>query len=240
MTPSTLSPERAALVRAVCQAPEDDTVRLAFADWLEENGEEERAEFVRAMIAHPDLRRYCLSPVKVNQHSSRRCRKCDVCCAMDALRANFDEWTPDISCTVEIYGHAWSRGYYRGDAPVFRFVRGFVESVTCSQADFLAHVAPLFASHPIERVTLSDREPSRSRIEEDGNLVWCWWKPNHGVFQASASELAAELWESLVPRDGGYVVAWDRITVSDWESDSLALSALSAACVSYGRTRAGF
>ena len=27
--------------------PADDTVRLAFADWMQENGEEDRAEFVR-------------------------------------------------------------------------------------------------------------------------------------------------------------------------------------------------
>ncbi len=36
-----------ALYRAVCAAPHDDLPRLVFADWLEENGRSERAEFIR-------------------------------------------------------------------------------------------------------------------------------------------------------------------------------------------------
>jgi uncharacterized protein (TIGR02996 family) len=39
--------EREALLRAVCEQPDDDTPRLVFADWLQENGEEARAEFIR-------------------------------------------------------------------------------------------------------------------------------------------------------------------------------------------------
>jgi uncharacterized protein (TIGR02996 family) len=39
--------EREALLRAVCENPDDDTPRLVFADWLQENGEEARAEFIR-------------------------------------------------------------------------------------------------------------------------------------------------------------------------------------------------
>jgi uncharacterized protein (TIGR02996 family) len=35
------------LLRAICDDPDDTTVRLAYADWLAENGDEERAEFVR-------------------------------------------------------------------------------------------------------------------------------------------------------------------------------------------------
>ena len=36
-----------ALLRAVCAAPGDDAPRLVFADYLDEHGEPERAEFVR-------------------------------------------------------------------------------------------------------------------------------------------------------------------------------------------------
>jgi uncharacterized protein (TIGR02996 family) len=42
--------ERDALLKAVCENPDDDTPRLVFADWLQENGEEERAEFIRLQI----------------------------------------------------------------------------------------------------------------------------------------------------------------------------------------------
>src|SRR5688572_12084819 len=45
--------ERDALLRAVCENPDDDTPRLVLADWLQENGEEidcVRAEFIRLQI----------------------------------------------------------------------------------------------------------------------------------------------------------------------------------------------
>jgi uncharacterized protein (TIGR02996 family) len=38
-------------LRAICENPEDDTVRLVYADWLQENGDEDRAEFIRLQIA---------------------------------------------------------------------------------------------------------------------------------------------------------------------------------------------
>jgi uncharacterized protein (TIGR02996 family) len=34
----------------VCANPDDDTPRLVFADWLQENGEEARAEFIRIQV----------------------------------------------------------------------------------------------------------------------------------------------------------------------------------------------
>lgn len=43
--------EREAFIAAVAENPDDDTGRLAFADWLQENGEDARAEFVRLQCA---------------------------------------------------------------------------------------------------------------------------------------------------------------------------------------------
>jgi uncharacterized protein (TIGR02996 family) len=40
-----------ALLRAICENPREDTPRLAFADWLDENGQPERAAFIRTDIA---------------------------------------------------------------------------------------------------------------------------------------------------------------------------------------------
>jgi uncharacterized protein (TIGR02996 family) len=39
-----------ALLRAIGESPEEDTPRLAYADWLEENDQPERADFVRNQI----------------------------------------------------------------------------------------------------------------------------------------------------------------------------------------------
>lgn len=47
--------EYADFTRAICSAPDDDTPRLVFADWLEENGEVERAEFIRVQCEFATL-----------------------------------------------------------------------------------------------------------------------------------------------------------------------------------------
>jgi uncharacterized protein (TIGR02996 family) len=39
--------DRDALYRAILAHPEDDTPRLVYADWLEENGRSEEAEIIR-------------------------------------------------------------------------------------------------------------------------------------------------------------------------------------------------
>lgn len=45
-----LSDDEAALLKAVCRSPADDLPRLVYADWLEERGRPERAEFIRLQI----------------------------------------------------------------------------------------------------------------------------------------------------------------------------------------------
>ena len=49
-------PEWAAWVAAIRACPEDDTVRLVAADWLEERGEGERAEWIRVQVELSRLR----------------------------------------------------------------------------------------------------------------------------------------------------------------------------------------
>ena len=50
--------EKAALLSAIRETPDDDTPRLVFADWLQENGEEERAEFVRIQCQLASSKRF--------------------------------------------------------------------------------------------------------------------------------------------------------------------------------------
>src|SRR5579883_2358476 len=45
-----MSASRVAFLQAICENPDDDTARLVFADWLDEQGDPERAEFIRLQI----------------------------------------------------------------------------------------------------------------------------------------------------------------------------------------------
>ncbi|HYT91149.1 MAG TPA: TIGR02996 domain-containing protein [Gemmataceae bacterium] len=61
-----------ALLRAVIDNPDDDGPRLVYADWLEEHGDAERAEFIRIQIAvaeSPYLR--SLRVLNVSNNSTR-------------------------------------------------------------------------------------------------------------------------------------------------------------------------
>lgn len=42
--------ERAGFLQAICSKPLDDTPRLVYADWLDDHGEPERAEFIRVQV----------------------------------------------------------------------------------------------------------------------------------------------------------------------------------------------
>ncbi|MDB5308461.1 MAG: hypothetical protein JWO38_2663 [Gemmataceae bacterium] len=56
-----MSPDEHSLLDAVVAEPADDTVRLVYADWLEEHAQSDRAEFIRTQIEaerhHPDSAR---------------------------------------------------------------------------------------------------------------------------------------------------------------------------------------
>src|SRR5437868_14865571 len=44
-------PTEEAFIQAIIADPDDDAPRLIYADWLDEQGESERAEFIRVQIA---------------------------------------------------------------------------------------------------------------------------------------------------------------------------------------------
>jgi uncharacterized protein (TIGR02996 family) len=52
-----MSDQGAALLQAIADAPEDDTPRLVYADWLDEHGDGARAEFIRVQIERARLPR---------------------------------------------------------------------------------------------------------------------------------------------------------------------------------------
>jgi uncharacterized protein (TIGR02996 family) len=54
--------DEAAFLRAIQANPEDDAPRLIYADWLDEQGESDRAEFIRLQIALEPLRRSRTDP----------------------------------------------------------------------------------------------------------------------------------------------------------------------------------
>lgn len=121
------------LLRAVRAAPDDDHPRLIFADWFEQNGDAERAEFVRVQC------RLAALPYVTNEWRRLRDRE------RHLLGANRARW-------VAAFPVLRDRGVTASDRWEFR--RGFVECVTLSARSFLDRGEAVFRLAPVRRLRL--------------------------------------------------------------------------------------
>ena len=118
---------RDSLLAYVLEHPDDDAARFVFADWLEENGDGPRAEFIRVQIESAR----CPTDDARHQELEHRAQK---------LLAEFGkQWLHEIP------------GWSRGDV---RFERGFVAHVGATARAFAKGAAALFRRAPIRSVTL--------------------------------------------------------------------------------------
>ena len=109
-----------ALLRAIGEQPEEDTPRLMYADWLEEQGESDRADFVRNQVE--------LGRCESNGAERHRLVKKNVYYLTNFVR----RWRDELP---RIPGIEW------GD-----FNRGLIEEVRAShEAPVLAHAGEIFA-----------------------------------------------------------------------------------------------
>jgi uncharacterized protein (TIGR02996 family) len=133
-----------ALLAAICANPREDTPRLVFADWLEENGQPERAAFIRTDIAmfHCDewdaerLRWEALLTWKPVAGQSWK-----------------SEWLPTVDALV----------WHWNGVPITR--RGFPWSIHVEDLGrFRERAAELFACHPLEYLAFRANLPQLNRF----------------------------------------------------------------------------
>jgi uncharacterized protein (TIGR02996 family) len=115
-----------AFLQAIIETPDDDTPRLVYADWLEEHGDAERAEFIRVQVQLA-----CL-PEEDPRRPALKLRE-------RALLSRHEA--------------TWA-GPFRGRVESWKFRRGFVEQITTGAAKFLTQTEQLFRLAPIRHVRL--------------------------------------------------------------------------------------
>lgn len=162
--------DRAQLLRAVLGNPADDTVRLAYADALDENGlEPGRAELIRVQVELEGLRRpafdsaecrQCYAARNRLQHTNGPCR-----CAprLSALLRRASALIPtavgsDIDGRVDLQGYIVDRGFVSAVATRFD---GWATA-------HRGEVYQLFARSPVTTVVVSGRTPAYVR----GHATW--------------------------------------------------------------------
>jgi uncharacterized protein (TIGR02996 family) len=119
-------------LQAVCETPEDDAPRLVFADWLDDNGQGERAEFIRL-----------------------QCRLA----GMSGLEDGHAGLVRREKELLDAHGQKWSKPLTKFTIRV-TFRRGFVEGMTMTAKKFLATADALFAATPLQ--TLSPLQARQS------------------------------------------------------------------------------
>jgi uncharacterized protein (TIGR02996 family) len=117
-----------AFLADIVDRPEDDGPRLVYADWLEENGQPERAEFIRTQCRLANLPEDSADRLALEEREQ-------------ALLAE--------------HGAAWAATlppWARKSAPTFR--RGLVAEVAVSTGDFVRHGAALWRVAPVQGASL--------------------------------------------------------------------------------------
>lgn len=123
------------LLAAVCTAPWDELPRLVFADWLDDHGEHDRAEFIRLHCERWRVR----EKRRANQPLGAR---------IAGLRAaNEARWRSELPA---LPGVGWGR-YWRGFVSEARFA---------DPAVLVEHADAVFSATPVQFVSVSGLTPA--------------------------------------------------------------------------------
>ncbi len=126
------------LLRAIFNNPAEDTPRLVYADWLEEQGEHDWAEFIRTEVA---VEHAPECPDYMSELGRCPCLRCELRRKVDRLQ----------NCPSAV---KWRRLPWGASARI-DFRRGFLFRLQVTTAQWLAHADAITAAHPIERVRLT-------------------------------------------------------------------------------------
>ena len=122
--------DEGAFLAAIIAQPDDDTVRLVFADWLQEHGQPERAEFIRLQIRE--------SHVPPGSAEGQRLSNK----ATGLFRKNEKSWLADFPAGLGLY------------VSETHFERGFFKKLHTTAAKFSKIPKRLWAKHPIQELEL--------------------------------------------------------------------------------------
>jgi uncharacterized protein (TIGR02996 family) len=137
----------AALLRTIRDTPDDDTARLVYADFVEEEGDAARGEFIRVQIA-----------LACTQEG-------------DPLRSVLEDREHELLAENE---HRWIGADCNSDGLVtWRFERGFISELSATPSFMLNEGADVCAAHPVRmwRVQCTQQD-MHGDLCEAGKRTW--------------------------------------------------------------------
>ncbi|HJZ93978.1 MAG TPA: TIGR02996 domain-containing protein [Gemmataceae bacterium] len=140
------------LTRSVLEAPADDAPRLVIADWYEEYGDKDRADFIRIQCEIARLEPSVIKRVG-NAHVDRDFFR------LSSLREK-EEAILGPSVIPARSRFKWLGFSYTAGLGV-RFHRGFVDKIALPFDAFWRNATKYFSKQPITQVALSDKWPKQ-------------------------------------------------------------------------------
>jgi uncharacterized protein (TIGR02996 family) len=236
------------LLRAACLDPADDLARLAYADACEEAGDAARAEFIRVQAEADRLRGLITDPrdnigtgwslPRPQADDLSRLARREHQILTGSAHHRYQDRHGRWSNTYAAYVWGAPQDLWHLNAKAWTFRRGFISQISLPLAAFMEHAEALFRAHPLTSVTLTDREPDRGDYMKPRFGWWTWDGDD-----MDPDETWGRHWvpAALRPLLGGVLVRnhWAPGTFHRFDDADSARAALSAACVAWGRSRAG-
>ncbi len=221
-------------LRGILEHPADDFRRLIYADWLEENGQADRCEFIRLQL---ELAKYApersggltewtsddamFDAMRREENPRQEHLKRREC---ESLTANEITWIADTFDRRIIHETPDNRQTLLR----WHWSRGFVSSIELSTAAFLEHAASIFAAAPVTSVRLTDLDPTLP-------LGFAWFEITDRQF--GRDYLPGMLFDRL-SRGRIHADDDDRTVYREYDAAKDAWDDLSEACIDHGRSLA--
>jgi uncharacterized protein (TIGR02996 family) len=174
-------PIQQAFLRDIREHPDDDTPRLIYSDWLEENGQPERAEFIRVQCELEQLR--FAREARTGEYDARDGVDEEwgrVFSLVDReeilLRKHVERWITESIPPANQFGFPRQRivtnGILLPDLHFYLFFRrGFINEIHARLKILMLRLQGLVNSNPIEKINAIDKKPYLSTYEP-ANYLW--------------------------------------------------------------------
>lgn len=243
--------EETALLRAILADPLDDTVRLVYADWLDEQPDTEWA--TRKCSLCVDGKQNDCEPgdLSYNEWDCEHCRGTGQILGGKPggkkKRAEYiRESVANPQHSIDLGGpgmHLYARDRQTiliEMHPILHGVvrRGFVAEVHCTLADWLSHGPAIVRTQPVEVVRATDRAPSWAEELWVSNWSWLVDPVEDGIMVQFTHPhfLPRSVWDCL----GGFMSSPSpRVRARRYLNRETAVSALSAALLKWAKRQPG-
>lgn len=145
----------------ILDRPDDDTPRLIYADWLEDRGQSERAEFILVQVEHARIVAGGFAECGgFSWHSPDCVAGTTGRIACNRLR-RLRERAGSLKGGPECRNCDWHAPIRHSDPFTWEYRRGFVHAVRCPLAAWEEHGPAVVSRHPVRRVEVTDWSPFR-------------------------------------------------------------------------------